>query len=58
VFVWSRRDRGRPLQTVELNAPDHQPVREGIACVLVEKGTLGFAVTTERKSQLQPQIDD
>jgi hypothetical protein len=36
---------------------DHQPVREGIACVLVEKGTPAFAVTNERKSQLQLQID-
>jgi alkylation response protein AidB-like acyl-CoA dehydrogenase len=44
VFVWSRRDRGRPLQTVELNAPDRQPARAGIGCIVVEKGTPGFTV--------------
>jgi hypothetical protein len=39
MFVWLRRDSGRPLQAVELNAPDRQPARAGIGCVVVEKGT-------------------
>jgi hypothetical protein len=44
VFVWPRRDRGRPLQTVELKAPDRQPARAGIGCG-AGYGTLGGGAT-------------
>jgi hypothetical protein len=43
VFVWPRRDRGRRLQAVELNAPDRSRPA-GIGCG-ARYGTLGGGTT-------------
>jgi hypothetical protein len=55
VFVWSRRDRGRPLQTVELNAPDRQPARAGIACG-ARYGTLGGGTTETLRNLIAKRV--